>query len=882
MTMPARLQTNALYRELFNSSPDGILLIDAQTQGVIEFNDAAYRQLGYTREEFARLRISDYEASQTPEETASHVRRALRDGHDEFETTHRTKAGVIRNIHVWAKAFDLEGRRAFHAIFRDITRHEEAEAHRRVMAEMLDTAPSSITVHDRQGRFLFANRKTYAIHGYDEREFMALNLRDLDVPESAALIEERMRAIAEQGEASFEVVHRRKDGTTFPLHVFVKNVDWQGAPALLSIATDVTDARRAEAEIVGLHRAVESSGDVIFLTDRDGTFTYVNPAFARVYGFPAAEVVGQATPRILKSGVMTSKNYADFWTMLLSGQVVQGELVNKTKDGRAIVIESSANPVFDDGGNIVGFLGVQRDITERKQSERSIQEAQQRFQAVFDGSLDGIAIVRDGVHVLVNRAHAAMFGYEPQEVVGKRTCELVVPEDRARIMALDAEIEAGSVMAHATEFGGLRKDGTTFPAEITIGQRVLQGESFLIGIVRDVTERKRADVDKAALEAQFQQAQKMESVGRLASGIAHDFNNLLTVINGMSELVLAQVSHDSRVQADVQEIAHAGERAARLTRQLLAFSRQQILEPRVLDVNTVVVGMESLLRRLLGEDIDLLVVPAPGLGHAKVDPGQIEQVISNLAVNARDAMPQGGRLTIETGNVTIAEASAAQRGEAVPPGSYVRLAVTDSGVGMDEDTRARIYEPFFTTKAPGKGTGLGLSTVYGIIKQSGGFIEVESEVGRGTSFKVYLPQVAKAVGTDRVGPTEVTHAGTETILIVEDDAGLRKLATRVLAPAGYHVLGAASGEEALGLLERHEGPVHLLLSDVVMPGMNGRQLAERLVPARPRMKVLFMSGYTDDTIVRHGVSDAEMPFLSKPFTSVALLQKVREVLDSHA
>jgi PAS domain S-box-containing protein len=876
------LQTNTLYQELFTSSPDGILLIDAETQRVIAFNDAACRQLGYTREEFARLRISDYEASQTPEETASHARGALRDGHDEFDTTHRTKTGEIRNVHVWIKTFDLDGRMVFHAIFRDITGREQAEAHRRVMAEMLDIAPSSITVHDRQGRFLFANRKTHAIHGYDEREFMALNLRDVDVPESAALIEERLRTVAEQGEASFEVVHRRKDGTTFPLHVFVKQVDWQGGPAVLSIATDITDAKRAEAEIGRLHRAVESSGEVIFLTDCDGTFTYVNPAFTRVYGFAAAEVVGHTTPRILKSGVMTSKDYEAFWKMLLSGQVVQGELVNKTKDGRPIVIESAANPIFDDGGNIVGFLGVQRDITERKQHERSIQEAQQRFQAVFDGSLDGIAIVRDGVHVQVNRAHAAMFGYEPQEVVGKRTFELVVPEDRARTMALEADIDAGSAMPHATEFGGLRKDGTTFPAEITIGQRVLQGESFLIGIVRDVTERRRADVDKAALEAQFQQAQKMESVGRLASGIAHDFNNLLTVINGMSELVLAEVSHDSRVHADVQEISHAGERAARLTRQLLAFSRQQILEPRVLDINTVVAGMESLLRRLLGEDIDLLVVAAPRLGHAKVDPGQIEQVISNLAVNARDAMPRGGQLTIETGNVTIVEASAGQRGEAVPPGSYVRLAVTDSGVGMDEDTRARIYEPFFTTKGPGKGTGLGLSTVYGIIKQSHGFIEVDSEVGRGTSFTVYLPQVAEAAGTDRQGPAAVSNAGTETILVVEDNAGLRKLATRVLASAGYHVIGAASGEEALRLLEHHDGPVHLLLSDVVMPGMNGRQLAEQIAPARPRMKVLLMSGYTDDAIVRHEVSDAEVPFLSKPFTGVALLQKVREVLDSQA
>jgi CheY-like chemotaxis protein len=348
----------------------------------------------------------------------------------------------------------------------------------------------------------------------------------------------------------------------------------------------------------------------------------------------------------------------------------------------------------------------------------------------------------------------------------------------------------------------------------------------------------------------------------------------------MSDLVLGQVSSDDPVHADVQEIHRAGERAAALTRQLLAFSRQQILEPRVLSLNTVVAGMESLLRRLLGEDIDLVVGPTRDLRHVKADPGQLEQVISNLAVNARDAMPHGGRLTIETQNVEIDEDDARRHGVAVPLGPYVMLSVADSGVGMDEATRARIFEPFFTTKGPGKGTGLGLSTVYGIVQQSHGFIRVDSEVGQGTSFKIYLPQVTEAGGTDRPEPPVVSSSGTETILLVEDNAGLRKLATRLLEPAGYTVLGAATGEEALRLLEGHEKNVHLLLSDVVMPGMSGRQLAEQLAQPRPGMKVLYMSGYTGDTIVRHGVLEAQVSFLNKPFTAAALLRKVREVLDS--
>jgi CheY-like chemotaxis protein len=283
---------------------------------------------------------------------------------------------------------------------------------------------------------------------------------------------------------------------------------------------------------------------------------------------------------------------------------------------------------------------------------------------------------------------------------------------------------------------------------------------------------------------------------------------------------------------------------------------------------------------LLGEDIDLVVVPAPDLGQVKADPGQIEQVITNLAVNARDAMPQGGQLTIETRNVTIDEAYARQHGVAMTPGPYVQLAVSDSGVGMDEATRARIFEPFFTTKDPGKGTGLGLSTVYGIVKQSHGFVWVNSEVGKGTSVEVILPQVTEAAGTDRAALTFVSSAGTETILLAEDNAGLRRLVTRWLEPAGYTVLEAATGTEALRLLEHHGEAVHLLLSDVVMPGMNGRQLAEQLAQARPGMKVLYMSGYTSDTVVRHGVLDGQVPFLNKPFTAAALLRKVREVLDT--
>ncbi|MBI4484696.1 MAG: PAS domain S-box protein [Acidobacteria bacterium] len=492
----------------------------------------------------------------------------------------------------------------------------------------------------------------------------------------------------------------------------------------------------------------------------------------------------------------------------------------------------------------------------------------------MDLAPDAILIVdRTGGIQMMNVAAERLFGYERAELLG-RPIELLIParyhhkhEQHRHEYDQSRQVRA---MGKDLDLVGLRRDGTEVPVEVSLGPLEFSHERLVISVVRDVTERKQ-------LEAQFRQAQKMESVGQLAGGIAHDFNNPLTVINGTAELAIAQVREDGPLHEDLREIRQAGERAAALTRQLLAFSRKQILQPQVLNLNTVVAEMESLLRRLIGEDIDLVVVPTQGLGHVKADPGQIEQVIANLAVNARDAMPGGGQLTIETQNVDIDEPYARQHGVTVRPGPYAVLAMSDTGVGMDAATRARIFEPFFTTKGPGRGTGLGLSTVYGIVKQSDGFIWVYSEVGRGTSFKIYLPRVVGAAGRKRWRPTVTPAHGTETILVVEDV--VCNLAKRMLESAGYTVLTAASGEEALGVLEQPDTPVHLIITDVVMPGMSGRTLAERLLATRPGMQVLYMSSYTDDVVVRHGVLDEEVPFLGKPFTVLQLTRKVREVLD---
>jgi PAS domain S-box-containing protein len=497
--------------------------------------------------------------------------------------------------------------------------------------------------------------------------------------------------------------------------------------------------------------------------------------------------------------------------------------------------------------------------------------AEQRYRALLENARDAIGVVSiDGIILEANHAWENLLGFGRDQVVGRKVSDFALEGARETHQSEYEKAVAqggGSIPPIALK----RADGTVAKVELSRTVIDIGGERFILSVGRDVTDRLR-------LEEQFRQAQKMEAVGRLAGGVAHDFNNVLSVILSYSDFMLADLKPGDPMRGDVEEVQKAGKRAADLTRQLLMFSRQQVIEPKVMDLNEVLTDMDKMLQRILGEDIDLVSLPGQDLGRVRVDPSGIEQVVMNLVVNARDAMPTGGKLTIETANVVL-DGEYVDDHIGAKPGPHVMLAVSDSGTGIDAAIRARIFEPFFTTKEMGKGTGLGLSTVFGIVRQNDGSIWVYSEPGKGTTFKIYLPRVDAALEvTRRLGPA-LAHGGSETLLLVEDDDQVRVVARGILRRQGYQLLEARNAGEALIASEQHKGPIHLLVTDVVMPQLSGPELAKRLAAARPEMKLLCMSGYTDDAIVRHGILEARIAYLQKPITPDTLARKVREVLD---
>ena len=646
-----------------------------------------------------------------------------------------------------------------------------------------------------------------------------------------------------------------------------------------------------------------SIGDGVITTDLLGRITSLNPVAVVLTGWSPSDAAGRPLAEVFR--VLDEDTFEPcaptIDRVLHEGQVVglASHAVLVARDGTRRPVADSAAPIRDARGAIRGVVLVFRDQTEERNAERALRASEARFTHLAYSGILGIMIADlEGRIYEMNDALLHMLGYSREDFdSGKiKLSQLTPPEWHAQDrLAIEHFKNVGSVRAREKEYFG--KDGTRIP--VLVGAATLEG-ARIIAFVLDLKDLKHAELasaravataekesaDRARIEhtlrqteEQLRQSQKMEAIGTLAGSVAHDFNNLLSVIVSYADLLLHEVADDSPMRADLEQIARAGQRAGDLTRQLLAFSRQQVLQPKVVNFNEAIADMAKMLRRLIGEDIELSVLPGRGSGRVFVDPTQIEQVVLNLVVNARDAMPRGGKLTIESGDVNL-DGNYASEHLGVEPGPYVMLSVSDTGSGMDRDTQQRIFEPFFTTKERGKGTGLGLSTVFGIVKQSGGSIWVYSEPNEGTTFKIYLPRAdARDDFQERFTAAPETLRGVETVLLTEDDEQVRTLACTILRKHGYHVIEAPTGGDALLICEQYKGPIHLLLTDVVMPRIGGRQLWERLAPLRPGMKVLFMSGYTDDAIIHHGVLSSEFAFVQKPLMPALLLTKLRAVLD---
>jgi PAS domain S-box-containing protein len=877
---------------------DGVFWVDAQSR-IVYANEARCRSLEYSREELLSLSIPDIDPFFPKEGWKEFWEQIKRRGSMTFEAHDKTKQGRVFPVEVFADYLEFGGKEYVMAFAHDITERKRAEQalrdseqrYRDFIAhstegvwrlELEQPIPINLPAEDfvgsllQYGYFAECNEPYARIMGFSTpEELVGIRIGELIPPSD----EERMatfRASVQGGLRNRTVEFRGRDKAGNVKHLLRTEIPIVQNGMLIRVwgtTRDITESKRSEEALQHSeqrYRALFENAPLgIYRTTPDGQILAANPALLRMFGCSSFSEMaginlntysfGRENPRTRFMELMDKE-----------GEAAGLESAWYKINGDILYVRENARAIRDASGKILYYEGTMEDITGWKQAEAE----KARLATAIEQAAEAVMITdTHGTIEYVNPAFTRISGYGREELLGQNPRMLKSgKQDPEFYHQLWATILQGK--SWRGEIINQRKDGTLYTEEMNIAAvRGTLGEiTHFIATKQDVTDRR-------TLEGQLRQAVKMEAVGRLAGGIAHDFNNLLTIINGYSELLMDSLASDAPAKAHLKEIYNAGERAAALIRQLLAFSRRQVLAPQVLDLNTVVSNLENMLRRLIGEDIKLHTVLDPALGQVKADPGQIEQVIVNLAVNARDAMPLGGSLTIETGNVELDETFA--RGHVtVHPGPHIMLAVSDTGVGMAPETQAHIFEPFFTTKEKGKGTGLGLATVYGIVKQSGGSIWVYSETGHGTVFKVYLPAVCEDPVERGLGNADASStSGGETILVVEDEQAVCSLIRRALESAGYRVLVTEDGDSALATCANHGGPIHLLLTDVVMPKMSGSKVAEKVAAMRPGIKVLFMSGYTNDAIVHHDILGHDMPFIQKPFAPVALRERIREVLD---
>ncbi len=799
---------------------------------------------------------------------------------------------AVESMRLGAHDFLPKGRlqRLVPAIERELQQARQRRARRRAeeenrfLAAIVESSDDAIISTDLSGVVLSWNRGAERTYGYSANEIRGRDVAVLEPAEHKGEVSKVLQNLRISGGVQrYETGRQKKDGTRIDVAVAAFPVldAGGGTVGVASVARDITERKNAERAL----RASEKRHRLLFerglygviRNTLDGIIVDCNDAAARLLGFASrAELVGR---NIVDHYAEPSQRPDVQSRLRRDGSIGNFELALKCKDGSIVWVLASLNLIRGNGEEEL-IDAVIVDITDRKRAEKALRESQAFLEKAQEVGHVGswISGLGDDDRLVWSKETLRIFGVSEAGFDGNVATffSMVHPEDRDAVRQ-SSQRAIETFQPYAIEHRIVRPDNSIrWVQELADIVRDDAGRPLrMVGTVQDVTERRQ-------LEAQLVQAQKMEAIGRLAGGVAHDFNNILTAILGYSDVLLAQAGPDHPWREDLEEIRKAGERAAALTRQLLAFSRKQVLAPEDVDLGAVVANVEKILRRVIGEDVELVTVAGAGLVPVRADPGQIEQVLLNLAVNARDAMPKGGRITIETRNADVDDAYAREHVPLVA-GRYVMLEVRDTGEGMDRETRSHIFEPFFTTKERGKGTGLGLSMVYGIIKQSGGYIWVDSEPGKGAIFRMYLPPIESPrevsrpvaeVGAPRPGP------GGETIFVVEDEDTVRGLARGILQANGYVVRDFSSGEKALATLAGFSDPVHLLLTDVVMPKLSGPELAARVVQMRPEVRVVYMSGYTEQTLGGQGPKKLDAPLIPKPFTPDTLVKRVREALDS--
>ena len=872
------------YRTLIDRIPIPLFVYDRETLRYLAVNDAAVAEYGHSREEFLQMAITDV---RPPEDVAALLEMLSNTGNEYHPRGiwRHIKQSRLVDVEIFAHSVDFDGRPACIILAPDITERKLAEAERHRLSSVIEFSPDFIGIADADQNVLFVNHAGQQLVGITNPEVvLRTSIADyLAEGEHERLLNEMIPAVDRDGVWTGELKYRHfETGSEIVLNctffALPSTTDATGSHHFACVSQDITEKKQAEAQLrqtTDLLRAVaDETSDAVFVKDREGRYLLFNPAAAGFVGRAIEDVLGYDDTRLFgpedAHRVMSRDR-----RVMETGQAETAE-ERLTAAGATRVFLATKAPYRNGQGEIAGVIGVSRDITDRKRAEEVLQLRDRAIQAVTQGIVITDSSVPDEPIIYASPGFQRLTGYSAEEAIGRSSRFLQgAGTDPVAVATIRKALqERRSVTIELLNY---RKDGSEFWNELSISPLVdTDGKlTNFVGTMTDVTKRRQ-------LEEQYRQAQKLEAIGQLAGGIAHDFNNLLTVITCYSDMLLTTTDPEDLAHERLSEIKKAGERAAALTRQLLLFSRKEVQSPKVLDLNDIVQRTEKMLARVIGEDIRLVTVLDPQLGYIKADAGQLEQVLLNLTVNARDAMPKGGKLIIETHNAELDESQTASKVGA-QPGLYVSLTVTDSGDGIPPEIREHIFEPFFTTKEWGKGTGLGLPVVHSVVKQSGGHIEVVSEPGRGASFKTYFPRIHdEKSAPDPLPAVEVTSTGDEIILLVEDEEAVRGLGRQILSACGYNVLEASNIDEALAVSATCHAPIDLLVTDVVLPGMSGREIAELLQVIYPQMKVLYVSGYLDDAVVRHGISQESTAFLQKPYSQTTLTQKVRDVLDGNS